>query len=117
MAYFSTYEWLKYKLLTKDEQRSRFATVMIILFCGGMAGIANWIPAIPIDTLKSRYQIAPEGKYPNGIRSVAMEIIQKENFINSIRVMYRGFGAVMLRAFPANAACFLGYETAKKMLS
>jgi solute carrier family 25 carnitine/acylcarnitine transporter 20/29 len=30
--------------------------------------------------------------------------------------MYRGFGAVMLRAFPANAACFLGYETAKKFL-
>jgi solute carrier family 25 carnitine/acylcarnitine transporter 20/29 len=31
--------------------------------------------------------------------------------------MYRGFGAVMLRAFPANAACFLGYETAKKLLN
>jgi len=118
MAYFSTYEWLKYKLLIehKNPDRSQLQTVFIILFCGGMAGIANWIPAIPIDTLKSRYQIAPEGKYPNGIRSVAAEILREENLVNSIRVMYRGFGAVMLRAFPANAACFLGYETAKKML-
>jgi len=71
MAYFSTYEWLKYKLLKRDEQRSQFKQTMIILFCGGMAGIANWIPAIPIDTLKTRYQTSPEGKYPNGIRSVA----------------------------------------------
>jgi len=117
MAYFSTYEWLKYQLLSQKKDRSHFEGVMITLFCGGMAGIANWIPAIPIDTLKSRYQTAPEGKYPHGIRSVAAEIIRTESPISSIRTMYRGFGAVMLRAFPANAACFLGYETTKKFLN
>lgn len=36
--------------------------------------------------------------------------------LRSVAIMYRGFGAVMLRAFPANAACFLGYETAKTWL-
>ena len=38
---------------------------------GGMAGIFNWLGALPIDTLKSKLQVAPEGMYPNGMRSVA----------------------------------------------
>jgi len=116
MAYFSTYEWLKSILLPRDPNRSHLESVLKVLFCGGMAGIMNWVPAIPIDTLKSRYQTAPNGKYPHGIRSVAMEIY-REDGIRAIRVMYRGFGAVMMRAFPANAACFLGYETTKKILN
>jgi solute carrier family 25 (mitochondrial carnitine/acylcarnitine transporter), member 20/29 len=31
--------------------------------------------------------------------------------------LYRGFGPVMLRAVPANAATFLGYEVAYKFLT
>ncbi len=29
-----------------------------------------------------------------------------------VRAMYKGAVPVMLRAFPANACCFLGYEVA-----
>eukprot|EP01126_Amoeba_proteus_P035691 TRINITY_DN3603_c0_g1_i10.p1 TRINITY_DN3603_c0_g1~~TRINITY_DN3603_c0_g1_i10.p1 ORF type:complete len:117 (-),score=15.35 TRINITY_DN3603_c0_g1_i10:29-379(-) len=71
IAYFSTYEWTKSKLLPPDPNRSMSSTVLWTLFCGGLAGVANWIPAIPVDTLKSRLQIAPPGKYRSGIRSVA----------------------------------------------
>jgi len=119
MAYFSTYAWLRAVLLPADKTGtfSKTQTVCYTLFAGGMAGIANWLPAIPVDTLKSRLQTAPPGTYPNGIRSVAMEIIRTEpNLLNTFKTMYRGFGAVMLRAFPANAACFLGYETARSWL-
>ena len=35
-----------------------------------MAGVFNWLVALPADTLKSRYQSAAQGTYPNGIRSV-----------------------------------------------
>ena len=42
---------------------------------------------------------APAGKYPNGVRSVMKEIVQKEGILT----LYRGFTPVMLRAFPANA--------------
>ena len=31
--------------------------------------------------------------------------------------LFRGLTPVMLRAFPANAACFLGYEVALKGLN
>lgn len=42
---------------------------------------------------------APEGKYPNGFRDVLRELIREEGVIS----LYKGFNAVMLRAFPANA--------------
>lgn len=42
---------------------------------------------------------APEGKYPNGFRDVLRELIREEG----IGSLYKGFNAVMLRAFPANA--------------
>lgn len=42
---------------------------------------------------------APEGKYPNGFRDVLRELVREEG----IGSLYKGFNAVMLRAFPANA--------------
>jgi solute carrier family 25 carnitine/acylcarnitine transporter 20/29 len=116
MAYFSTYEYLKYIMLPPDPTRSTSKTVLCTLTAGGVAGIMNWLPAIPFDTLKSRLQTAPPGKYQRGIRSVAAEIYAKEG-TQSLRTFYRGVGPVLIRAFPANAACFLGYETAKQFLT
>eukprot|EP01123_Difflugia_compressa_P013667 TRINITY_DN6473_c0_g1_i1.p1 TRINITY_DN6473_c0_g1~~TRINITY_DN6473_c0_g1_i1.p1 ORF type:complete len:298 (-),score=45.27 TRINITY_DN6473_c0_g1_i1:44-937(-) len=113
VAYFSVYEVLKRKF--KTTETGGLAGVVGTLCAGGFAGMANWVPAIPVDTLKSRLQTAPEGKY-NGIRSVAKEIFTKEGYKNGFFTLYRGIGPVMVRAFPANAACFLGYETAKKLL-
>jgi len=108
--YFVSYEYLKYKLTPKD---SSGPGVFGTLFAGGMAGIMNWVAALPIDTLKTKLQVAEAGKYPHGIRSVFVEVVKNEG----ITSLYRGFIPVMIRAFPANAALFLGYETALKFLT
>jgi len=42
---------------------------------------------------------APNGKYPNGIRSVLAELMHEEGLF----ALYKGVTPVMLRAFPANA--------------
>ncbi|GAB1294701.1 Mitochondrial carnitine/acylcarnitine carrier protein [Apodemus speciosus] len=84
-----------------------------VLVAGGFAGIFNWVVAIPPDVLKSRFQTAPPGKYPNGFRDVLRELIREEG----VTSLYKGFNAVMIRAFPANAACFLGFEIAMKILN
>lgn len=110
--YFMTYEWLKYTLTPEGKSPTELS-VPSVLFAGGMAGIFNWAVAIPPDVLKSRFQTAPEGKYPNGFRDVLRELIREEG----IGSLYKGFTAVMLRAFPANAACFLGFELAMKFLN
>jgi solute carrier family 25 carnitine/acylcarnitine transporter 20/29 len=101
--YFSTYEFLKFHLNPRDGSSP---SVLATLFAGGFAGIMNWAGCLPIDTLKSRYQVAPKGKYPNGIRSVFAEVMRNEGPM----ALYRGAAPIMIRAFPANAACFLGME-------
>lgn len=106
--YFSTYEVLK-KTFTPAEGRISDGGLLV---AGGMAGIFNWLGCLPIDTLKSKLQIAPEGKYPNGIRSVFAEVMRTDGFMS----LYRGFTPVMLRAFPANAACFYAFEYARRGL-
>lgn len=50
---------------------------------------------------------APDGQY-NGIRDVFRHMMKTEG----PRALYKGAIPVMLRAFPANACCFLGYEVA-----
>uniref|UniRef100_A0A3P8QR75 Solute carrier family 25 member 20 n=1 Tax=Astatotilapia calliptera TaxID=8154 RepID=A0A3P8QR75_ASTCA len=101
--------WDLYSCLRSHNELS----IPSVLFAGGMAGICNWAVAIPPDVLKSRFQTAPEGKYPNGFRDVLRELIREEG----VASLYKGFNAVMLRAFPANAACFLGFELAMKFLN
>jgi solute carrier family 25 carnitine/acylcarnitine transporter 20/29 len=110
--YLMTYEGLM-RTFTPTTGEHRELSPMKTLVAGGLAGIANWAVAIPPDVLKSRLQTAPEGKYKNGIRDVFKELIMQDG----IRGMYKGFVPVMLRAFPANAACFLGYEITMKLLS
>uniref|UniRef100_A0A4W3JS36 Mitochondrial carnitine/acylcarnitine carrier protein n=1 Tax=Callorhinchus milii TaxID=7868 RepID=A0A4W3JS36_CALMI len=110
--YFMSYEWLK-TVLTPEGTSVNDLSVPSILFAGGVAGILNWTVAIPPDVLKSRFQTAPEGMYPNGFRDVLRELVREEGIVS----LYKGFTPVMLRAFPANASCFLGFEVAMKFLN
>nr|VZI37714.1 unnamed protein product [Spirometra erinaceieuropaei] len=96
--YFLSYEWIKELLMPENSTKSDLG-VPQTLFAGGMAGIFNWLVAIPPDVLKSRLQTAPEGRYPKGIRSVFAEMMAKEG----IFALYKGVTPVMVRAFPANA--------------
>ncbi|RZF39986.1 hypothetical protein LSTR_LSTR002389 [Laodelphax striatellus] len=110
--YFMTYEWLQKSLAPKEGEQDNLGLLRTI-FAGGMAGICNWLVAIPADVLKSRLQTAPEGTYPNGLRDVLAKLRREEG----LSALYRGCTPVMLRAFPANAACFLGFEAAIKFLN
>ena len=110
-AYFAGYEYIK-RMLTPAGADPKSLNPLAVTFAGGMAGIFNWLVAIPADVLKSRFQMAPAGKY-NGIRDVLKELLAKEGPL----ALYKGIGAVMVRAFPANASCFLGVELAYKFLN
>lgn len=77
------------------------------------AGVANWTVGMPQDVLKSRLQTAPEGTYPNGIRDVFKTLMKNEGPL----ALYKGFLPVMVRAVPANAACFVGLELCMNFLN
>ncbi|KAH8251989.1 hypothetical protein KR032_001791 [Drosophila birchii] len=104
--YFLVYEYIQ------DEAKSKSSTGQIntasTIFAGGVAGMAYWILGMPADVLKSRLQSAPEGTYKHGIRSVLKDLIIKDGPL----ALYRGVTPIMIRAFPANAACFFGIELA-----
>jgi len=103
-AYFASYELIQRWLQGPDRQK---LSVGSTLFAGGCAGICNWLVAIPMDVVKSRLQAAPDGMY-KGALDVLKRTVAKEGF----GALWKGAVPVLLRAFPANAACFLGYEAA-----
>lgn len=79
------------------------------LISGGAAGIACWMVALPMDTVKSRIQNAPPGL---SMAACAREIIQAEG----VAGLYRGWQPVMLRAAWCNAFCFKALEMTKVLM-
>ena len=108
-AYFASYEWLKTALATREGEPLGPGRLLV---AGGLAGMANWAVAIPADVIKSRIQIAEEGTY-KGVVDCAQKLIQAEG----PGALYKGLVPVMVRAFPANAACFLGFELTLRFLN
>lgn len=108
--YFSWYEFMKAELshvpgLSNDGE-TNFAGSFV---SGGVAGVFNWVPAIPLDRLKTKLQLAAPGTYSGAIfgsTSVLKEVMATEG----IKGLFKGAAPIFIRAVPANAACFGGYE-------
>lgn len=110
-VYFLTYEYVKHFLTPEGQSVTQLSTPNILV-AGGVAGILNWTIALPPDVLKSNFQTAADGKY-SGLLDVLRTLLREEG----PTALYKGFNAVFLRAFPANAACFLGFEFALRALN
>ncbi|KIK70825.1 hypothetical protein GYMLUDRAFT_149538 [Collybiopsis luxurians FD-317 M1] len=109
-AYFAAYEVTK-KALTPAGSSPSELNLGAIIFAGGTAGVAMWSLAIPPDVLKSRIQSAPTGTY-SGFMDCARKTIAQDG----VGALWKGFGPAMTRAFPANAATFLGVEASRYLL-
>src|SRR4051812_37944741 len=86
-----------------------------VLMAGGIAGMGYWAATYPIDVIKSTMQtdstVYAERKYKT-IVETATKIWKRSGW----RGFWKGFTPCMLRSFPANAVCFLGYEYIRKMI-
>lgn len=102
--YFLAYEWVQDVI--KEKTGNTKLSMLSTIFAGGIAGMSYWILGMPADVLKSRLHSAPEGTYKKGMRSVFAELMKKEG----PTALYKGVSPVMIRAFPANGACFIGVE-------
>lgn len=109
-AYFAAYEVAKRALTPANADPSNL-NIMTTITAGGLAGMANWALAIPPDVVKSRYQGAPEGTYKS-----FMDCARKTVAADGVGALFKGFGPAMARAFPANAAVFVGVETSQSLL-
>lgn len=80
---------------------------------GGAAGSSSWAIVFPADVLKSRLQVADTG---TGSRIGALSLAKQLYRAHGVSVFYKGVGAAVLRAFPANGALFAGVELTRSAL-
>jgi len=77
---------------------------------GGFAGMLSWTVAMPFDVPKTNVQARWDTKVVGSYFPEMARIIRERG----IRGLYNGLGPTLIRAFPANAALFLGVESGKK---
>jgi solute carrier family 25 (mitochondrial carnitine/acylcarnitine transporter), member 20/29 len=82
------------------------------LISGGFAGCTYWLSCYPFDVVKNRMMAAPDEMAYKGMTDCFRQILRHEGW----RGLFVGFAPCMLRAFPANAAAFFGFEMANRVL-
>lgn len=106
-AYFATYEIVK-KNLSKSSENGELS-VGAVMIAGGTAGLAMWTAVFPLDTIKSQLQGGGPGTTLSGV-------IKGTYARGGIKGFFPGLGPAMARAYPANAATFVGVELAQKFM-
>jgi len=106
-TYFVVYDLMRHKF---KESRIDLGPVGITIVSGATAGIAGWMIAMPADVIKSRHQASENSK---SALTTAVQLFKSQG----IRGFFLGAGPILLRAGPANAAAFLGYEAALKSIA
>lgn len=83
-----------------------------IFIAGGLAGLLSWQAIIYLDVIKSRIQAdnVHQPRYKGIFDCICQSYKQ-----DGIKVFFRGFTLMSLRAFPLNGATFLGYEYSMKI--
>ena len=77
---------------------------------GGLAGMFGWTVAMPFDVPKTNVQSRWDTKVIGSYLPEMASIIRKRGVLG----LYDGLLPVLIRAFPANAALFLGVEMGKR---
>lgn len=77
---------------------------------GGLAGMFGWTLAMPFDVPKTNVQSRYDTKVFGSYLPELVRIARQRGIVG----LYSGLGPTLVRAFPANAALFLGVETGKK---
>jgi len=109
-TYFLGYEWTKRTFTTGPEPSGA-----VLLLAGGVAGMCYWI-LYPFDIVKTILQTDKSDRSQRTYTGYA-DCVRKVYARAGLKGFFVGFAPCMLRSFPANAACFYGYEVAKQALN
>ncbi|EOA34100.1 hypothetical protein CARUB_v10021601mg [Capsella rubella] len=107
--YFWTYEYVRERLHPGCRKTGE-ENLTTMLVAGGLAGVASWVACYPLDVVKTRLQQG-HGGY-DGIADCFRKSVKQEGY----RVLWRGLGTAVARAFVVNGAIFAAYEVALRCL-
>jgi len=110
-TYFGTYEICR-RLLSGGARPDKEYSMGTMFVSGGIAGVVAWGVTYPADVVKSKMQTQALGQ-SESVWKFFSKVLQTEG----IPGFYRGFLPCVIRAFPANALCFLGFETTRRLLN
>jgi solute carrier family 25 (mitochondrial carnitine/acylcarnitine transporter), member 20/29 len=111
-AYFGTYVYFR-DVFTPEGHVGRLP-IWNNVAAGALAGIMHCLACYPADVIKARMQTAPDTRIPyyRGFWHAASETWAS----GGMKAMFRGFTPCLIRAVPANAACFTTYEIISSLL-
>jgi hypothetical protein len=84
---------------------------LVCCYSGGFAGMLGWTVAMPFDVPKTNVQSRWDTKVVGSYFPEMIRIARERGVLG----LYSGLGPTLIRAFPANAALFLGVEMGKRM--
>ncbi|KAI2513824.1 hypothetical protein MHU86_607 [Fragilaria crotonensis] len=110
-AYFSVYDFVKDSVndyYNSHGDRAEAHTWLASAFAGGVSGSVTWIMIYPVDVIKTRIQTAPINTPSSELTMahVGRALVQQHGW----KVMFRGLGVTLMRAFPVNGIIFPVYE-------
>jgi solute carrier family 25 carnitine/acylcarnitine transporter 20/29 len=106
--YFTSYDFLKEHItaaLHKRQGQGWDQPWIASGLSGGVSGCITWLAVYPFDFIKSRIQTAPLD-CNRGIWATGQNILRE----GGLRLMFRGLGVTLMRAFPVNGVIFPVYE-------
>lgn len=112
-CYFLVYEAMIAREIREGTQRVHIPAWKLCSF-GAIAGTVLWISIYPLDVIKSVIQTdnLRDPKYKNSMVRVARTLYAREG----PRAFFKGFVPTILRASPVNAATFLSFECAMRLM-
>ncbi|KAI0036126.1 mitochondrial carrier domain-containing protein [Vararia minispora EC-137] len=93
---------------------SKHSTVQTVneLIAGSVGGAAQVLVGQPLDTIKTRAQIAPKGMF-KGPMDILIQTVRKEGFF----ALYKGMLSPLLGIAGVNSLLFAAYGTSKRIIS
>eukprot|EP01096_Ripella_sp_DP13-Kostka_P009912 TRINITY_DN3828_c0_g1_i1.p1 TRINITY_DN3828_c0_g1~~TRINITY_DN3828_c0_g1_i1.p1 ORF type:complete len:289 (-),score=111.82 TRINITY_DN3828_c0_g1_i1:81-947(-) len=110
--YFAAYQQAQTFLRGDSHDLSPLKT----LLAGGIGGMGYWLFCYPLDAIKSIIQ-SDHADPKQRVYRTYVQSVRKVLAERGVGGFFKGFTPCIIRAFPANAFCFLGYELTLKILA
>ncbi|ORX97735.1 mitochondrial carrier [Basidiobolus meristosporus CBS 931.73] len=114
-AYFLAYEYLVQRAIQKENKRRDELPTWKVCAYGAAAGYAMWLTVYPIDIIKSKLQTDSFDSASQKYKSM-IDCARKTFAHEGAAGFFRGIAPCIIRAAPANAATFVGFEFAMRFL-